>query len=450
MQLKKKVRITLAAIIAFASITSMIVVIVLMEKVSTQVQYNFYKDFFKYVDSEVRQSSKEIDNAKLLNEIAGLESLSSSIEYEIKQKLLGLLTSFHFGQTGHFYIIDQNNEVISHTDENDRFHIPVTHPDLRAMNEPVEISYKQEDWLVAYHPIDDWQWVVVAQARKDELFEDLNSIIYPALAIFIAIAIVANIILISFFANIGVRLKSTLMFLRQIRGGDYSGQLEVHFDDELGELEEGINSMVSHVISRTEQLETLTNQLEKSNSQLEVLATSDGLTGLANRREFDNQISRLWSLNRRESNSLCLVIIDIDFFKQFNDHYGHVEGDECLKRISSLLCEAEFLKRPGDLVARYGGEEFVILMSNPTREYATRTIESIMARIRYAAIPHRNRPDSLGYVTISAGVNLEANLMANNIEDLIRKADSALYQAKSEGRNTYVFSGDAVRLALSK
>jgi diguanylate cyclase (GGDEF)-like protein len=157
----------------------------------------------------------------------------------------------------------------------------------------------------------------------------------------------------------------------------------------------------------------------------------DHMTGLANRRAFDKQLTREWQRAFREHLSLSLLMIDVDRFKLYNDHYGHVSGDECLRRVASILAQSAL--RATDLVARYGGEEFAILLPGASSSMAALLAERIRQSVIDARLPHAADPQ--GIVTISAGVATVQP--SNDIEaaTLVDRADRALYEAKNRGRD---------------
>jgi diguanylate cyclase (GGDEF)-like protein len=168
------------------------------------------------------------------------------------------------------------------------------------------------------------------------------------------------------------------------------------------------------------------------NKTLEKLALQDGLTGLANRRQFDTALQNELSRATRSASSLALIMIDVDCFKKYNDIYGHLAGDECLRQVGRIIHSAE--GRSGDLAARYGGEEFAILLPNTDVQGALKVAEKIRKAIRQLEIKHDgNLP---GVVTISAGVNVLMPVTGNDTPSvLIGSADEALYIAKSKGRD---------------
>jgi two-component system cell cycle response regulator len=174
--------------------------------------------------------------------------------------------------------------------------------------------------------------------------------------------------------------------------------------------------------------------LQQANKELLRLAHVDGLTQIANRRCFDETLQQEWARLRREQLPLTLLLCDIDYFKRYNDCYGHLIGDECLRRVAAAL--AQICKRPADMVARYGGEEFVILLPNTQLEGGVHVAQKIQQQIVQLAIPHLCSLSS-DRVTLSIGVASMIPQGNNSPADIITAADQALYQAKAQGRNTY-------------
>jgi diguanylate cyclase (GGDEF)-like protein len=173
-------------------------------------------------------------------------------------------------------------------------------------------------------------------------------------------------------------------------------------------------------------------RVQRAHEQLDIIAHLDGLTGLANRRSFDEAIDREWRRARRDGLPLSVVMLDVDKFKSFNDHYGHLGGDDCLRRVAGELRRA--LLRPGDMAFRYGGEEFAMLLPNTSRAGAQAIAERTRLAVEALAIPH-DRADRR-IVTISLGVATAARpLDADSWMGLILAADDALYRAKDSGRN---------------
>lgn len=168
------------------------------------------------------------------------------------------------------------------------------------------------------------------------------------------------------------------------------------------------------------------------NKQLETLSMQDGLTGVANRRLFGQTLKSVWTRAQRSRQPISLVVLDIDQFKQYNDHYGHVEGDECLIRVAQALNDIPM--RATDLFARYGGEEFVLLLPETGREAAIEIAEKCRRAVLDLKIPHQASSIS-DIITISAGVNTVNPSADTEPSSLFVDADKMLYQAKKNGRN---------------
>lgn len=175
----------------------------------------------------------------------------------------------------------------------------------------------------------------------------------------------------------------------------------------------------------------LSMELKASHARLEVLASVDGLTGISNRRCFDEKFSEHWTRAVRVRSPLALAIVDLDNFKQYNDVYGHPAGDECLRAVAAAL-SAE-MGRPEDLAARFGGEEFATLLPNTTAEGARRVAERIRSAVLKLNITHLGNP--WNRVSVSIGYASVIPTSADTALGLIQLADAALYRAKREGRN---------------
>jgi len=173
-------------------------------------------------------------------------------------------------------------------------------------------------------------------------------------------------------------------------------------------------------------------KLKLQSDLLENLSSRDGLTGIANRRRFDEFLDKEWLRNQRKQTHLSLILMDVDYFKQYNDNYGHLTGDDCLKQIASTL-ESQ-LKRPTDLVARYGGEEFVSILPDTDNEGALHIAKLFLESISGLKIPHSNSGVA-NIVTISIGIATVIPSSLFSKEELIQVADSSLYEAKEAGRN---------------
>lgn len=182
-------------------------------------------------------------------------------------------------------------------------------------------------------------------------------------------------------------------------------------------------------------------KLQTVNQELERLASLDGLTGVANRRQFDLHLKREWQRLLRETAPISVIMCDVDFFKAYNDTYGHQMGDECLKQIAKIL--ENCAQRSTDLASRYGGEEFVIVLPNTGIKGALQVADKIQHQIRALEIEHQKSEVS-GYVTLSLGVACQVPNHDRSPESLIKLADAALYEAKSKGRNCIIANAETI------
>lgn len=178
-------------------------------------------------------------------------------------------------------------------------------------------------------------------------------------------------------------------------------------------------------------------ELVKQSALLEQLSQQDALTGLANRRYLTEILDQHWRYASRHQQPLGLMMIDIDYFKLYNDELGHLAGDECLKKIANALKETT--KRSGDVAARYGGEEFMLILPMTSQKQIQNLSKALLEHVRELEIPHPNSPIS-PYLTISIGAISMIPSPQDSLIHFIDLADQALYQAKSLGRNRYHFS----------
>jgi len=183
-----------------------------------------------------------------------------------------------------------------------------------------------------------------------------------------------------------------------------------------------------------EQLKKNHTEIKELNQRLDLLSKTDSLTGLYNRRHFDTIINHEWNRGLRSHSPISCILIDIDYFKNYNDYYGHQAGDKCLIEISLVMKDT--FRRAGDMVARYGGEEFIILMPSTSAEDAEAAITLFQSELAKLKIPHMNSSIN-SFVTASAGIVNQVPRRDDSIDGFIGKADKALYKAKASGRNRW-------------
>ncbi|MCA9575667.1 MAG: GGDEF domain-containing protein [Myxococcales bacterium] len=216
-----------------------------------------------------------------------------------------------------------------------------------------------------------------------------------------------------------------------------------------------VGAVISWLVERQDTLRYLQSLLlageiaerRRLNEQLTAMSRTDSLSGLANRRSFDDTLEAEWARMARERTPLSLLFVDIDHFKRFNDAYGHRDGDDCLRRVGQVI--AKGARRPADLAARYGGEEFVILLPNTSLAGAEEVAERVLALVDELGIRHADSPTA-GHVTISVGVATADPETDLEPRHLVETADACLYRAKNKGRHGLVSSllrGDSIRPA---
>jgi len=227
----------------------------------------------------------------------------------------------------------------------------------------------------------------------------------------------------------------TLEYRARKRDGEYlwaEGSLRVYRDPGTG-LPTGFLNLVRDITERKRSEE----HLQSAYRAMETLVVVDALTGIANRRRFDDALNTEWRRALREGSKLSLLLIDADHFKRYNDTYGHVRGDSCLKQIAEAALDV--VLRPGDLVARYGGEEFAVVLPGTDETGAKEVADEICEAVRNRRLPHEgNAP---GIVTISIGCATIIPQRGKTAQDLIEAADQALYRAKGRGRNRVIVAG---------
>ena len=261
-----------------------------------------------------------------------------------------------------------------------------------------------------------------------------RSVVFPLFA-------VSGALLLSVFSTIQkLAMKVSLQiegFITPIVFGAASGLLIAFWylrqKDTEASLREGKDDLERRVTQRTA-------ELEHANAELERVVLADGLTGIANRRCFDNYLDTEWKRMRRAERPISIVLGDIDFFKAFNDSYGHLAGDDCLRAVAGAISDC--VNRPADLTARYGGEEFALILPETDSHGAKAIAACILEKVRKLGIRHA-ASDAAETVTISLGVATAVPGNDSAAPSLVDKADSALYRAKENGRNRYAVYGES-------
>jgi diguanylate cyclase (GGDEF)-like protein/PAS domain S-box-containing protein len=234
------------------------------------------------------------------------------------------------------------------------------------------------------------------------------------------------------------------LIVRELNSGSESAMIECRVKNGSGEYiwveaslrvvhdsESGLPSGILNVVRDVSERKQAEQKLQEAYNAVEALSVTDALTGLANRRRFDQYMAAEWRRSMRDRQPLSLLMLDVDKFKVYNDTYGHQRGDNCLKQIAEACMDV--VARPGDLVARFGGEEFVVILPNTESDGAMQVANEICEALRGRRLPHTgNLP---GIVTISIGCATLIPRFGKHAPDLIEIADKALYKAKFNGRN---------------
>jgi diguanylate cyclase (GGDEF)-like protein len=217
----------------------------------------------------------------------------------------------------------------------------------------------------------------------------------------------------------------------QVGGIDYISK-PFHIEEVVARIENCVN-----LHRQIQQSQVMLAELHALNRKFEALSMTDALTGIANRRHFDTVLASEWNRALRLGQPLAVALLDIDWFKKYNDHYGHQAGDECLRNVANVF--AATVCRTGDLVARYGGEEFVFIAPTTNGECALAIAKKVCAALQALALPHEM--SDYGFITASIGV---AAVIPRNHEDtsdrLLKAADDVLYHAKQQGRNQAILA----------
>lgn len=256
------------------------------------------------------------------------------------------------------------------------------------------------------------------------------------------ILIISGILLLLFIFHLATWVTAPIIKLNQsvqdFREKSIPPEVDEERIDEIGQLGLTIKEMASEIKDNVMHLEIeiaeRTAELEEINKELHGLSFADGLTGIANRRKFDSFFSQAFEHSKRSGHHLALMMMDIDNFKNYNDTYGHTEGDECLKLVAKFLRSE--VKRSSDIAARYGGEEFVAVVQDTDLEGVLTIAENIRKGVESLKIKHEET--DYKYVTISIGIVYDVPQLHESPEEFIAKADKAMYKAKNSGRNKVV------------
>lgn len=359
-----------------------------------------------------------------------------------QDNFLGQFTDTRVGKSGYVFVLTTNGIIIEHPQKS-RI---LKHADLiggksdgtnRALagfeGSMVGFNRTNQPALFSYKRMKTTNWIIGSIYLQDEAFLSISEMQNKALLVSATLALLAGWLAWLVMSRLMGPLHRLHGHIQKIRADKTYSALPQHYrNDEIGDLGAAFNALMQERRDAETALDQARLHLENMNQTLERLALEDELTGLANRRRLELALQEEFNRAMRHASWLAVVMIDVDRFKQYNDQYGHIAGDECLRRISHAILQHKH--RPGDLVARYGGEEIVVLLPATDEAGARAVAERIRQTVRQLQIPHDGNES--GVVTISAGVSAVIPLRnRNTAEELLRQADQALYLAKSGGRD---------------
>lgn len=293
--------------------------------------------------------------------------------------------------------------------------------------------------LIALGLMPETPWVLAIHYPKalmrPSILQNLGIVIaLGLLTLLVEIAIIRGVL----HDHVAVPLARLIRATRLVGSSDKDAtalDLPIAEKGEVGDLARAFHAMALRVREAHDGLEEKVQErtlaLEQANRQLLAMSMTDGLTGVANRRSFDETLEAEWRRVSRSNTAMMLAMIDVDWFKKYNDHYGHPAGDDCLRTVARLI-EGQ-VHRPGDYVARYGGEEFALISTVGSVDGARHLAQKIHDALAAIALPHEMSP--FARVTVSIGLACMVPLQRDTADRLLAAADAALYEAKRQGRN---------------
>lgn len=287
-----------------------------------------------------------------------------------------------------------------------------------------------------------------SEANQKNYNENVTISYVAIIAFFIVGAVYVSMII----QNIRLPLRQMIRVTEHFGKGDYEMLSAVARKDEFGILNNTLVSAAQEIKSAQAALESHSKLLQELNSKLEKLSTTDQITGISNRRALDEYVERVWAACKRSHLPIAVMYMDIDRFKYYNDTYGHLKGDECLR--SFVKCVKHYLRRSADMFARCGGEEFVAVLPATSGELVLRLAEKIRGAVRDMEIPNP-KSEAGPYVTVSIGIATRYPYQIKSARELMELADQMCYNSKTSGRNKITadigpeYDAEAEKQALS-
>ncbi|HEY5601645.1 MAG TPA: diguanylate cyclase [Gammaproteobacteria bacterium] len=368
-----------------------------------------------------------------------------------------LRKNIHFGEQGHSAIVDKTGHVIAHPnpkwmeDIQDLSDLPVVRLMMEGRTGVTEFysPFVKQQMVAGYTAVPKIGWGIMVPQPKREVEAQVNALLRSQFAWGVVGLMLALFLAVPLARWITVPINRLAKAADELEANDFYGDIPAipgHAPKEISQLDQGFRKVVSGLQQSRAQvnelnqslqvkIEAATQKLREANRRLEHLAKSDYLTELANRRHFEKSLNQLLARQTELTEPICIMLIDIDNFKDINDRFGHAAGDAVLVQIAPIL---KMNMRPNDLVARYGGDEFVIQM-NCVADIGMMRASEIRAYLQNYDFKWQNQKIK---TTVSIGLLHPAknnfSSVPYDIETLLQKADSAMYNAKKKGRNTVV------------
>jgi len=393
-------------------------------------------------------------NCPQLKVVIGTGVYIDDIQHEIGKRkrelfdaLRMIMKETKIGKTGYIYIFDKERMII-HPNSN------IDGLNFRKLPNPGKGTYIYDDLVKAakgsgvlrykwdkptdkgHYVYDKISWIryvpsmklyVVSSAYVSELEAVANTLHNRIILLGLLILVLSLLFSTYYLHRLFAPVCSLTKTANEIAKGNYSIRATVATDDEIGVLAKNFNTMVDRL---EEQIMNLDQKVKEKTEKLKQLAITDSLTGLYNRRYFSEVALEIFELEKRESDTLSIIMLDIDKFKRVNDTYGHQAGDEVIVQIAIIL---DRMKRESDVVCRYGGEEFILLLPKTSGDGAYVVAERIREEVAETIINFQ-KEKQISF-TVSLGVSEVIYEKDNHIEAVIKRADDALYKAKQSGRN---------------
>lgn len=370
------------------------------------------------------------------------------------------ILSIVLGETGYMYVINSQGKLIIHPkqegtsiyDSVDSQGNLFIQEIIRNKNGMIVYPWKNPDEefsrekIVIYKYYEPMDWYICSGVYINEVVKPIEKMKFKFIAISLFIIVIAACISIVYSRVIVNPIKNLIDATEMVAIGNFDITIKKFRNDEIGRLTDIFNKMTREIknymgdlLLANRKLEEINTNLEEKvqdrTQQLELLSNLDGLTGIANRRKMDEYLQHAWNLSHRNTQPLSLIFIDIDFFKNYNDTYGHPAGDECLKKIATTISGS--LKRSTDFAARYGGEEFIVILNNTGQAGAAEIAECIRKDIERLRLPHASSPVA-EVVTVSMGTSTLVSFADIALQGFVQSADEALYAAKQSGKNRLI------------